>query len=134
MSDTIYGYDRYRLSTPAQIRRGSAVVLRRQCQVTDHDTLRESNLDISGATVIQWQVLADLKKTTASILSKSLGSGIALVSSGTTGIIDVTLASAATKNLLPGIYMACLSVTLPSGLYKFAPYHFMILAAPAMAE
>ena len=133
MSDTIYGYDRYSVSTPVQVRRGSACILRRQCQVLDHDSLRESNLNIAAATVIRWEVLADLKRTTSSILSKTLVSGIALVSGGSTGILDITLTAADTKLLLPGTYKACLAVTL-SSLYKFKAYHFTILAAPALAE
>jgi hypothetical protein len=134
MSDTVYGYDRYSISTPVQVRRGSAVVLRRQCQVFDHDTYRDTNLNISAATAIRWEVLADFETETAEILYKSLGAGIALVSSGTTGILDITLTSGDTKTLRPGTYKAALAVTLSSGFYKFKPYHFVIAAAPALNE
>ena len=137
MSRTVYGFDREAdsASTPAKVYRGSATVLRRQCQVLNHDTWQESNLDISGATAIRWAVTADLKKTTGEILSKTLAAGgIALVSGGSTGILDITLTAADTKNLTPGVYKASLAVTLSSGFYKFKSYHFTILAAQAMAE
>ena len=134
MSDLIIGYDRYTVSTPVQVRRGSACTLRRFCQTLDHDTYREAALNISAATLIRWEVVADLQKTTGSILYKSLGAGITLYSSGTTGGIDIALTAGDTKALLPGTYKAALAVTLSTGYYKFKAYHFSILAMPALAE
>lgn len=137
MSRTVYGFDREEgsVSTPASVSRGSATVLRRQCQILNHDTWREENLNIAAATVIRWAVTANTKKTTGEILSKTLaGAGIALVSGGTTGLLDITLTAADTKNLTPGAYKASLAVTLASGFYKFKAYHFTIMAAQALAE
>jgi hypothetical protein len=134
MSDVIKGYDRYSVSTPTAIRRGSSVVLRRQCQTLDHDTMRDADLNISGATAIRWEVTHDTQKTSGYILAKYLASGITLVSSGATGIYDITLTAADTKNLNPGRYKASVAVTLASGFYKFNSYHFTILATNALAE
>lgn len=134
MSDIMQGYDRYTISTPVEVRRGSSCVLRRTCQKIDRDTYQESTIDISGATAIRFEVVSDNASATGSVLSKSLGSGIALVSGGTTGIIDITLTAADTKNLRPGVYKGVLAVTLSSGFYKFKPYHFTILAVPKSNE
>ena len=137
MSRTVFGYDREEdsVSTPVSVPRGSATVLRRQCRILNHDTRQEEDLNISAATAIRWAVTVYTQPTSSEILSKTLAAGgIALVSGGSTGTLDITLTAADTKALTPGCYLAELAVTLTSGFYKFKSYRFTISATQKLAE
>lgn len=134
MSDTIFGYDGQKISTPVEVRRGSSIVIRRQCKVLNRDTWLETPLDISAATAIEWQVVQDLNSGTTYMIRKFLNAGITLVSLGSQGIYDITLTSSATKNVVPGVYKASVAITLSTGFYKFEPYHFVVAAAQVLNE
>ena len=134
MSDTIIGQDRYLISSPVNLRRGSDVVLRRQLFTRDYDSGTESKLDISAATAIVWWLATDFKKATTATLSKTLVSGIALYSGGTDGQLEITIAGSDTKDLTLAMYFGEIAVVIRSKRYKFAPYKAYLLAAGALGE